>query len=235
MMEFQKTVISKGEFLLTYRNAVENWADTHRRDLLDFEAYRWNGLTYSDSRRLRDKNETDISKSKEDNGGGINLETINRIYYWGFGQPSPFTSNADAISVTKVAFEFLTKDDSYNACKTLMLVKGVGVAGSTKILGLSDQRRCCIYESRVGLAMHDLAIDGQKLVLCPPGRNIPGDVVPSYLSDHVWSWNYHKLIWVLQIALRRLSDARTGLRISDLEMSLFMKGDRLRKQGILPC
>lgn len=58
----------------------------------------------------------------------------------------------------------------------LMSIRGVGIAGATKIIGLSDQENLCIYDSRVGHALRDLRKDGSKIILCPPDRSFKRDV-----------------------------------------------------------
>ncbi len=107
-----------------------------------------------------------------------------------------------------------------------MQIYGIGVAGATKILGLSDQEKYCIFDSRVGKAMEDLRKDGTKVVRCPPGRTIEGDLVPYEKWDEEWSIDYQKLVWILEVIRSYLIGKGHDLKIGDIEMALFMMGRR---------
>ena len=104
----------------------------------------------------------------------------------------------------------------------MMEFDGVGITGATKIIGLSDQDKFCIYDSRVGNALRNLKKDGKKIVLCPPGR------VPGRDCDHTsyrqWAINYQRLIWTLEIMRDSQKEKDPNLRIVDIEMALFMMG-----------
>lgn len=107
-----------------------------------------------------------------------------------------------------------------------MEIHGVGVAGATKILGLSNQKEFCIYDSRVGYALSDLNVGDEKLIKCPQGRGGEhGDIA----TDEEWALNYQRLIWTLQIMREYLVGGAADIRISDLEMALFMKGKRHKR------
>lgn len=214
----------KEEFVKEFKESIIKWTERNEKDLLDFRSYRWLGETYEQSAKKRNDLEQAIKLSRLRNLGGIDLATADMVFTWGFGKQFPLRDDEDVLKATREAFGFLENDDCYRACRRLMQIYGVGVAGATKILGLSNQERYCIYDSRVGRALDDLVKDGQKLVRCPPGRSTKGDNVPYERLDHEWSLDYQKLIWTLEVIKNHLKEKGSDLQISDIEMALFMKG-----------
>ena len=218
--------MKKEEFRNEFESVIIEWAKLHEAELLDYRSYRWKSQTYEESVKARNDFEEAITISRQKNKGGVDLETLDKIFMWGFGKPFPLRDPEKISEATREAFRFLDNGDCYQACKRLMQIGDVGVAGATKILGLSNQEKFCIYDSRVGLALSDLKKDGKKIILCPPGRSTKGDHVSYEKWDHEWSLNYQKLIWTLEIVRDYLKEKAQNLRISDIEMALFMKGAR---------
>jgi len=218
--------MKKEDFVMEFKDSIETWAKLNQNELLNFRSYRWKNRTYDESARARNYLERRIELSRLSNFGGIDLATADAIFTWGFDKPFPLRDNNETVNATKEAFEFLDKCDCYRACRRLMQVYGIGVAGATKILGLSNQEKYCIYDSRVGKALEDLRKDGQKIIRCPPGRTIEGDFVPYEKWDVEWSKDYQKLIWTLEVIQGFLKENGHVLRIGDFEMALFMKGRR---------
>lgn len=218
--------MKKEEFCNEFESAIIKWAKLHETDLLDYRSYRWKNQTYEESVKARNDLEGALTISRQENNGGIDLKTVDSIYIWGFGKLFPLRDQEKVLEATKEAFQFLDRDDCYQACRRLMQMEGVGVAGATKILGLSNQEKFCIYDSRVGLALSDHKKDGKKIIRCPPGRRTKGDYVSNEKWDHEWSLDYQKLIWTLEIVRDYLKEKVPTLRIPDMEMALFMKGAR---------
>lgn len=211
-------------FLDKFQDAIIKWARLHENELLNYRSYRWKHATYEESVKMRNELEEIITISRKRNDGGLGLHVLDRIYQWGFGKDFPLRNEQYILKITKKAFKYLDQGNCYNACRTLMQMKGVGVAGATKILGLSNQNRFCIYDSRVGKALKDLQKDERKIIRCPPGRCIKGDYIPYERWDHEWALNYQKLIWTLEIIRDCLKEKDPNLRVADIEMALFMKG-----------
>jgi len=211
----------KEEFVRTFRDTIVEWSKLHERELLDYEAYRWKSKTYEGSVRTRNELEGAIESSRKKNDGGIDLGTADKIYRWGLGRLFPMRDEKVVLEATREAFRFLDEGDCYQACKRLMRIKRIGVAGATKVLGLSNQEKFCIFDSRVGYALSDLTKDGEKIIRRPPGRSIKGDYVA---HKHEWALDYQKLIWTLEIVHNRLKEKAPNSRIADIEMALFMKG-----------
>jgi len=218
--------VKKEGFVKEFKDTIIEWAERHGKEILDYKSYRWKGRTYEESVEARNELEKAIKLSRQKNNGGIDLVTADRIYQWGFGKDFPICDEKEVLTATREAFRFLDEGNCYQACKRLMWMQGVGVAGATKLLGLSDQENLCIYDSRVGHALKDLTKREKKIILCPLGRNMVGDNVPPNIADYIWSENYQKLIWTLEIIRGYLKEKEYSLRIADIEMALFMKGQQ---------
>lgn len=218
--------MKKDEFVSEFKNAIIEWSKLHETNLLDCRSYRWKGKTYEESVKARNDLEEAIIVSRQKNKGGVDLETVDKIFMWGFGKRFPLRDQEKVLEATREALQFLDEGDCYQACRRLMQIDNVGAAGATKILGLFNQEKFCIYDSRVGLALSNLKKDGKKIIRCPPGRSIKGDHVIYENWDHEWSEDYQKLIWTLEIVRNYLKTKAPNLRISDIEMALFMKGAR---------
>ncbi len=104
-----------------------------------------------------------------------------------------------------------------------MLIRGVGIARATKILGLSDQETLAIYDSRVGHALRNVTFQGEKLIHVPPSRAVGrgGDIG---ISNRVWAQDYQRLIWILEVFREYLNERTLYFRLADVEMGLFMMG-----------
>jgi len=221
----QKRNNGREKFVREFRDTIIDWVELHKKDILDYRSYRWRGKTYEESVKARNALEKAIKLSRCRNNGGIDLETADKIYMWGFGKRFPLRDEQEVVEATREAYQFLDDGDCYRACKRLMRINGVGVAGATKLLGLSDQENFCIYDSRVGNALSDLRKDGEKIILCPPGRTtIKGDSVSPVNAEHEWAENYQKLVWTLEIIRECLKAKSHNCRIADIEMTLFMMG-----------
>ena len=101
-----------------------------------------------------------------------------------------------------------------------MSINRIGVSSASKIIGLFDQNRLAIYDSRVGTALRSLTHDGTRIIKCPPGRSRPGDMC----SKNVWANNYEQMLWVLEVIRNYLIEKGYPFSITDVEMALFMMG-----------
>ncbi len=217
--------MKKEKFAAQYKSSIVKWTMEHKKEILHnikADRYTWKGL----SAHARNELEKAIILARQRNCGGIDLETANRIYNWGFGTTFYLQNEEKVREATRRAFEFLDQGDCYRAVKTLMPIswKTPHPSGATKILGLSNQSELCIYDSRVGNALKDLRKDGRKIILCPSGSGRKGDHVPIENASQIWAENYQKLIWTLEIIRECLKEESSHLRIADIEMALFMMG-----------
>ncbi len=117
-------------------------------------------------------------------------------------------------------FDFVDNGKLSEAVESLLAVKGVGIARASKIIGLFDQQRFCIYDSNVGNALKTLQFTEKPVLKCPPGRVRKGDIC----SDARWAENYEHLIWTLEVIRDYLHSEGYPFSIADIEMALFMMG-----------
>ena len=139
---------------------------------------------------------------------------------WGGFHWFPLRDSDKVITITRRALCYLDEENLIDATLTLLNVKGVGIARATKVLGLYDQEKLCIYDSRVGKAIKKLTHNKDPIIKCPPGRSRPGDAC----SPTQWAKNYQKLTWTLEIIRDYLEEKGYPFRIADIEMALFMMG-----------
>lgn len=122
--------------------------------------------------------------------------------------------------MTRRVFDLADKEKHFEASCKLMEIDRVGIAGATKLIGLSNQNKRCIYDSRVGASLKDLKKGHVRLIRCPPGRKHRGEPT----TPRSWAKNYERLIWTLEIMqgyLQQKIDQSLNLRIGDIELALF--------------
>ena len=127
------------------------------------------------------------------------------------------------MEITRRVFDFVDKDKISDAVEELLNIKGVGISRASKIIGLFDQERFCIYYSNVGHALKTLQFTEKPIIKCPAGRARPGDPC----SDSGWAKNYQKLIWTLEIIRDYLNAEGYPFSIADIEIALFMMENSL--------
>jgi len=122
------------------------------------------------------------------------------------------------LEITRRVFDFVDKGKISDAVEELLNIKGVGISRASKIIGLFDQERFCIYDSNVGHPLKTLQFTEKPVIKCPAGRARPGD----HCSDSGWAKNYQKLIWTLEIIRDYLNAEGYPFSIADIEIALFM-------------
>ena len=207
-------------FIKRYGKTIHKWVVDHRDEIVEARrTYSWGGKPMVDC--IRDRNEVQIGiiESRIRNGGGIDLKTINKTMDWG-GMRYFKVEEKEALEITSECFKLLDGGDLKEATLKLTSIYDVGIASASKLIGLYDQNRFAIYDSRVGTALRSLVYKGNRLIKCPAGRSRPGDVC----TNQKWVENYEKLIWVLDILSEYLSENGYPFNIGDVEMALFMMG-----------
>lgn len=217
---------TKEFYLEKFRETILNWIsekETEMLDVLDKKKYSVGCKSFESSIRERNQLEMAINKSQEKNNGGVDLATLDRICLWGFNRRFPERNPNEVIKVTKKAFESADKEDYYSAVFELMKIKKVGISRASKIIGLSNQEKLCIYDSRVGHALRDLKKKGVKLVKCPPDQGYKRDYDLTTKSG--WAMNYERLIWTIEIMQNYFKTKNRSLRAADVEIALFVLGE----------
>lgn len=213
--------MEKEVFMEKFRDVIIEWIKRNEKLIVESRRkYSWKGR----GSEKRDELEGEIYLSRQRHQGGIDLRTADRIYDWGFGRNFPLRDEEKVKKVTKEAFEFAESGDYYKAVKKLMEeIYGMGIAGASKILGLSNQEILCIYDSRVGNAFRELKKGDQRIILCPPDRSYKRSQDSTTKSG--WAANYEKLIWTLEIMRDYLKEKSHNFRIADIEMALWKMGE----------
>jgi len=217
---------AREEFMEKFKSYIVEWVTNNEALIIRTiknEEYSWKGESYEASMKRRDVLEYLIGKSKEANANGVDLSTLNKVTQWGFGRNFPLSDEKKVLEVTRQVFNNVDKQDYYEASKCLMQISGVGIARATKVIGLSDQEKLCIYDSRVGNALKDLKVNGKKLIKCPPDQGFKRDFDTATKNE--WAINYERLIWVVEIIKDYFMSKGIKITAAELEMALFMIGE----------
>lgn len=217
--------MKKQDFTREFRETILDWVKKKEKEMLttlNDKKYSWHKKSNEDSIKERDQYEQMINYSKERNNGGIDLKTVNIICRWGFCQDFPLQDPQKTLSMTREALTQVDKGNYFDAVNKLMEISGVGISRASKIIGLSNQDKLCIYDSRVGHALRDLKKDNTKLIKCPPDRRYKRDCDSTTRSG--WATNYERLIWTVEIIQEYFKEKQRYLRAADIEMALFVLG-----------
>ena len=213
---------TKNAFLRRYKDTILNWAEENEDGIIESRAgYSWKNEPTLECVKSRNDVSREIILSRIRNGGGVDLETLDKVTMWGFGRRFPLRDPDEALRITTEAFNHLDVWAIREAILTLLQINGVGISRASKIIGLFDQENLCIYDSRVGNALKTLKYQGEKIVLCPPGQNRNGDL---NVGDPKWAEHYERLIWTIEVIQDDLNQKGCTYRLADVEMALFMMG-----------
>jgi len=216
------TRMNKEVFLKKYKSIILEWASKNESLIIkNRQKYSYGTKSTLECINERNKVSQAIQLSRIRNQGGIDLKTADRLMDWGGFNKFPLRDPNEIIKITSEAFDFVEQGDVYQGIYKLMLINGVGIARASKIIGLFNQDKYCIYDSRVGTALRTLKKGDLRLILCPPGRLRKGDAC----SNKKWAENYEKLIWTLEVIRDYLNEKSHKFRIADIEMALFMMGE----------
>ena len=213
--------MDKDRFLRKYKQVILDWAKANKSRLIEGRKnYSWSDKEPQACLMERNQVSQAIVSSRIQNSGGVDLETVDMIMSWGGFDQFPLRDEAKVLELTRRGFDFVDKGKMSEAIEELLAIKGVGIARASKIIGLFDQQRFCIYDSRVGEALKTLQFTEKPVLKCPPGRAKKGDIC----SDSRWAENYERLIWTLEIIRDYLHSEGYPFSIADIEMALFMIG-----------
>lgn len=220
-------ITAKERFLKKYRETIRKWVMEHKDVIIKNRLnYRWKKLTRKQCETSRNEVNKAIIQSRIKNGGGLDLETLDKIIRWGFGRKYPINGRESALEVTRKAFNYIDNGNLREATKTLLEVKGLGISRVTKIIGLSDQENLCIYDSRVGYALRNITVNGKRLHLIPPAQtsNERGRMRYRNISDNEWAREYERILWTIEQIKDYMNELGCTYRQADVEMALFMMG-----------
>jgi len=222
--EQKKPETPRQVFLTKYKPSIQSWIEENEAKVIEArKKYNWKGMSTIECVDERNRISRAIINSRIRNHGAVDLETLDKVMAWGGFGTFPDRDAERALEITSKAFTFLDQGEIEQAAFSLMSVKGVGIARATKVLGLSDQEALAIYDSRVGHALRTLTYQDERLIHIPPSRAV-GRVGDLNVSYRVWSQDYQKLIWILEVFRKYLNERNFHFRLADVEMALFMMG-----------
>jgi hypothetical protein len=213
--------VDKNRFLRKYKQVILDWAKDNKSRLIEARKdYSWNDKEPQVCLTERNEITESIAFSRSQNSGGVDLVTLDLIMSWGGFDKFPLRDENKVLELTRKVFDFVDNGKLSEAVEALLAVKGVGIARASKIIGLFDQQRFCIYDSNVGNALKTLQFTEKPVLSCPPGPKRVGDIC----SDERWTENYQHLIWTLEVIRDYLHSEGYPFSIADIEMALFMMG-----------
>ncbi|MBN1784695.1 MAG: hypothetical protein JW815_03055 [Candidatus Bathyarchaeota archaeon] len=213
--------MDKDSFLRKHKNVILDWAKANKARLIDARKhYSWKDKEPSVCLAERDEIRMSIGFSRSQNSGGIDLVTLDLIMGWGGFEKFPLRDEEKVLEITRKVFDYVEHDKLSEAVDELLAIDGVDISQASKIIGLFDQDRFCIYNSRVGNALKTLRFAEKPVLKCPVGPKKPEDIC----SDERWGENYQHLIWTLEVIRDYLTSEGYPFGIADIEMALFMIG-----------
>jgi len=213
--------LEKDQFLKKHKQVILDWTKANKSRLIEGRKnYSWNTKEPQACLTERSEITESIKISRSQNSGGIDLETLDVIMSWGGFGKFPLRDEKKVLDITRKVFSLVDQGKVSEAVERLLAIKGVGISRASKIIGLFDKERFCIYDSRVGTALKTLQFDEKPVLKCPAGRARPGDPC----SDSGWAKNYQHLIWTLEVIRDQLNLEGLQFGIADVEMALFMMG-----------
>ena len=213
--------MDKDIFLRKHKQVILDWAKAKKVRLIDARKhYSWKDKEPSVCLAERNEIRRSIDFSRSQNSGGIDLVTLDLIMGWGGFGKFPLRNQEKVLEITRKVFDYVEHDQLSEAVDELLGIDGVDISQASKIIGLFDQDRFCIYNSRVGKALKTLQFAEKPVLKCPVGPKKPEDIC----SDERWGENYQHLIWTLEVIRDYLNSEGYPFGIADIEMALFMMG-----------
>ena len=217
----RRNFLNKDQFFAKYGKTILDWVANNKIRLIDGRKnYSWKDKEPKQCLIERSKLENAIIQSRIDNSGGVDLETLDTILSWSGFSKFPLRDEDIVLELTRKIFKLLDNEQISAAIELLLEIKDIKIAQASRIIGLFDQQRFCIYDNIVGQALKNLQFTEKPVLQCPPGPKEPGDIC----SDARWGENYQRLIWTLEIIRDYLHSEGYPFSIADIEMALFMMG-----------
>jgi len=211
----------KAQFLKKYKQIILSWVKDNKSRLIESRReYSWMGKQPQVCLAERSEITESINFSRSQNSGGIDLHTLDSIMSWGGFFQFPLRDEEKVLEITRKVFNLVGQNKISQAIEELLAIDGVEIAQASRIIGLFDPNRFCIYDNRVGNAFKTLQFAEKPVLKCPTGPKKPDDIC----SDERWGENYHHLIWTLEVIRDYLNKEGYPFSIADIEMALFMMG-----------
>jgi hypothetical protein len=215
------TSVDKNLFLKKHKQTILDWAKNNESRILEARKnYSWNDKQPQACFAERNEITESINFSRSQNSGGIDLVTLDLIMSWGCFGKFPLRDEQKVLEITRKVFGLVDQEKISEAVQELLAIDGVEITQASRIIGLFDQDRFCIFDNRVGNALKTLQFTEKPVLKCPAGPKKPGDIC----SDERWGENYQHLIWTLEVIRDYLHKKGYPFSIADIEMALFVMG-----------
>lgn len=213
--------LGKSKFLRKHKKTILDWAKANKQRLVEGRKnYLWNDKEPQACLAERNEITESINFSRSQNSGGVDLVTLDLIMGWGGFGKFPLRDKQKVLVITRKVFSFVDQGKVSEAVEELLAIDGVEISQASKIIGLFDQDRFCIYDSRVGNALKTLQFAEKPVLKCPTGPKKPEDIC----SEERWGENYQHLIWTMEVIRDYLDSEGYPFSIADIEMALYMMG-----------
>ncbi len=158
------------------------------------------------------------------------------IYKWGFGK-NTFPGSSDNgwhEAFRNMMAAWHRPDDQAGAeisLARMLAYPGLGIASVSKWLCFIDQDRFAIFDSRVSRALRHVQIGGQRIFPIVPGR-VPKNGGTRWVTADISktmrdSERKMAAAYGLYLRLLKMIAPKTGMRLAQVEMALFMLGKGL--------
>jgi hypothetical protein len=220
-LEKDSPLVDRNLFLEKHKQSILRWAEENKQRLVEArKGYSWNDKQPQACLTERNEITESIEFSRSQNSGGIDLVTLDLIMSWGGYGKFPLRDEQKVLEITRKVFGLVDDGKVSEAVDNLLAIDGVDIGQASKIIGLFDQNRFCIYDIRVGNALRTLKFEEKPVLDCPVGPKKPEDIC----SDQRWGENYQHLVWTLEVIRDYLNSEGYPFSIADIEMALFMMG-----------
>jgi hypothetical protein len=211
----------KDQFLRKHKQVILDWTKANESRLIEGRKnYSWKDKEPQACLTERNEIAKSIRFSRSQNSGGIDLETLDLIMSAGGFGKFPLRDEQKVLHITRKVFSLVDQGKMSEAVERLLAIKGIGISQASQIIATFDEKRFCLYDSRVGTALKTLQFAEKPVLKCPAGPARPGDPC----SDSGWAKNYQHLIWTLEVIRDQLNLKGRQFGIADVEMALFMMG-----------
>jgi hypothetical protein len=220
-LEKDSPLVDRNLFLEKHKQSILRWAEENKQRLVEArKGYSWNDKQPQACLTERNEITESIEFSRSQNSGGIDLVTLDLIMSWGGYGKFPLRDEQKVLEITRKVFSLVDDGKVSEAVDKLLAIDGMDISQASKIIGLFDQNRFCIYDIRVGNALRTLKFEEKPVLDCPVGPKKPDDIC----SDQRWGENYQHLIWTLEVIKEYLNSEGYPFSIADIEMALYMIG-----------
>lgn len=188
-----------------------------------YRALEWKNQKFTAaSDKRRDLSTTLTTSLKNASETGL-VAALMDIHTWGLAGEFPHAVEANTERIRAILRAAQGRKLQEKEIESLLDLPGIGIATASKWICLVDQDRYAIFDSRVSVALKDICVDGKRsfpiVARRKSARHTPwpsDQVTPEKMA----SFYTHYTDTLAEVG------AKVGMKPSEIEMALFMIGDR---------